>query len=133
MNEAMRYMNRRGFWIPSSEGKTLGAWIMCFLQCYACLAKIALEANVPRWALMPKHHVIHHTALELYYGSSKGLRWVMNPLSGSNQMQEDFVGKPSRLSRRVAVPAIHSRVLQRSLISVLEHVKDSDVDKRGLM
>lgn len=47
-------------------------------------------------------------------------------------MQEDFVGKPARVSRRVSVKLVHLRVLQRSLIHYLEALKVSDQDQRGM-
>ena len=43
--------------------------------------------------------------------------WVENPLSTANQMQEDYIGRPSRLSRRVHASRLHTRVLQRSLLA----------------
>ena len=39
--------------------------------------------------------------------------WVLSPLVFSVQLQEDFIGKPARVSRRVS-PKLHAlRTLQR--------------------
>ena len=58
--------------------------------------------------------------------------WTVNPLAESVQMQEDWIGRPSRLSRRVCPKLIHRRVCQRSLISVMQYLKRADKDQRGL-
>lgn len=133
MNMSMHYMNGEGFWIPSGQGKVLGRWLISFLQSYAMAAAVALEERSPRWSILPKHHCLHHCALDLYYGGDKGASWLINPVAMSNQMQEDYVGKPSRLSRRVHVQRIHERVMQRALISAHLSIKSSDEDDRGLM
>ena len=53
-----------------------------------------------------------------------------NPLSESVQIQEDFIGRPSRLSRRVSIRALHLRTLQRSLIAHEFALKAADRDNR---
>ena len=69
-----------------------------------------------RWPLLPKLHFFHHAMRDLVI-SSKELEWTLSPLVYSVQMQEDFIGKPSRVSRRVS-PKMHSqRTLQRVLLA----------------
>lgn len=133
MNIALSYMNGEGYWIPSSEAKILGEWILAFLQAYARAAAVSHGEGKPRWALLPKHHCLHHCALTLMSAEESGVRWCQNPMGTSNQMQEDFVGKPSRLSRRVSTQRLHERVMQRSLISAFNAIISSDKDDRGLM
>ena len=81
---------------------------------------------------MPKLHFIHHESLKLIR-CPENARWCINPMATSDQMQEDFVGKPSRLSRRVSVQQIHLRVVQRCLISSFIAMQASDRDERGLI
>ena len=59
--------------------------------------------------------------------------WVINPLSTSVQVQEDFIGRPSRVSRRVDARTVHQRVLDRSLICVQQALEESDRDARGIV
>ena len=81
---------------------------------------------------MPKLHFIHHESLKLIHCPAHA-KWCINPLATSDQMQEDFVGRPSRLSRRVSAQQIHLRVAQRSLISAYTAIQASDRDERGLI
>ena len=75
---------------------------------------------------------LHHESLWLIHAPAEA-EWLRNPLSNSVQLQEDYVGKPSRLSRRVAVPQVHKRVMDRSLISSYQAILASDADERGLV
>lgn len=131
MNTAMRFMYASGFWILKDRGIQLGRWLLCFLQAYQVCARITFGERRNRFPLMPKLHYIHHDSLTLIYAPPT-VKWVRNPLTTTNQMQEDYVGKPSRLSRRVAVPQLHSRVMSRCLISAYHAILASDKDERGL-
>ena len=105
---------------------------MGFLQAYSRLAGHYMRHGKVRYSIMPKLHFVHHCGMWLINGSDKG-RWVMSPLATSVQMQEDFIGKPSRLSRRVASSRlIHTRVMDRSLIATMNALKAADGDDRGL-
>ncbi|CAL1169025.1 unnamed protein product [Cladocopium goreaui] len=70
------------------------------------------------------------------YKAQRALRdsggWALSPLGESVQMEEDFIGRPSRMSRRVNPKRIHYRVCQRTLISAMIALKQSDKDDRGL-
>lgn len=132
MNLAMSYMYRAGFWLPRSHGVKLGEWMLCFLQSYQKAAYLCNRQAYNRFSLMPKLHFLHHDSLKLIH-SPDHCQWLINPLSTSNQMQEDYVGKPSRLARRVAVPLLHKRVMDRSLICAFEEIQRADQDERGLI
>ena len=80
---------------------------------------------------MPKTHYIHHGALDILNTAQRST-FVINPLAFSNQTQEDFVGRAARISRRVAVPLVHLRVIQRCLICAYQSILDADHDRRGL-
>ena len=62
--------------------------------------------------MQPKFHYLNHTWLSLLTQSKK--RWSLNPIVYSCQMQEDYIGRPSRLSRRCNPRSVSTRVLQRS-------------------
>lgn len=125
-------MYSAGFWVRRARGVKLGEWLLVFLQCYGECARHCFHDNLNRFGLMPKLHFIHHDSIRLLH-SSPDLEWIRNPMGAGVQMQEDFVGRPSRLSRRVAVPQVHRRVLDRSLISSYQAILASDVDERGLI
>ena len=87
-----------------------------FLYLYRRLAERAFETKRQLYPLLPKvhslDHIIHALALQ---GKIKGMAW--NPLILGNQMEEDFIGRPSRISRRVSPLQTSLRTLQRYLIS----------------
>lgn len=132
MNLSMSYMYASGFWIPKTEGLRLSTLLSVFLQSYTKCARVCLSEGWHRFGLMPKMHYLHHSAHRLRL---EGLRaqWVINPMSESVQMQEDYIGRPSRLSRRVSVRQLHLRVVERSLICAKQSLEQSDGDDRGLV
>ena len=50
--------------------------------------------------------------------------WAVNPLSEAAQMDEDFIGRPSRLSRRVSSRTVVRRTLERYLQGVFQKWDD---------
>ena len=85
-----------------------------FLRRYAVLAKLAHEENRSLWGLIPKAHALHHIYLTLVKQASQNLQ-PLHPLTLATQQDEDYVGRPSRLSRRVDVRQLTTRVLQTYL------------------
>ena len=77
-----------------------GAAGLLFLRMYAGLAASALESGRARFPIAPKAHYCHHSFLDLYNMSSR-FPWVVSPITFSVQIDEDFIGKVSRSSRRV--------------------------------
>lgn len=127
----MSFMYAHGFWIRSHHGEQLGKLLLGFLQAYASCARVCLREQRNRFALIPKLHMVHHTALRLMIDSGRA-DWVISPLATSAQQQEDFIGKPARLSRRVAAGRLlHTRLMERSLICSMHAIKAADQDDRG--
>ena len=97
---------------------------LCFLRLYSDLARKQFEAG-RQWLfpLYPKLHIFHHLMLRvLQQGRSFG--FATNPLMHSCQMDEDTVGRVSRISRRVNIRKVASRSLSRYLIQA--HTAFSD-------
>lgn len=83
--------------------------------------------------MTPKVHMLAHAAYSLRsQAQMPGVQWVCNPLSESNQIQEDFIGRPSRLSRRVGVRQVHTSTMYRVLILYMFGLRASDVDSRSM-
>ena len=131
MNLAMSFMYATGFWIPREQGMHLANLLLTFLQGYTTAAKLCLQSGQHRFGLMPKLHYLHHASNRLRVEARRA-EWVINPMSESVQVQEDFIGRPSRLSRRVDVRQLHMRVMERSLIASQQGLEVSDRDERGL-
>lgn len=120
-----------GYWIPKQDGRTLGNLLYRFLSQYSTCASITLQQHKRRFPMHPKCHMIAHTAHLLISQSMVG-DWVENPLATANQLQEDYIGRPARISRRVNIRSIHKSLMMRSLIVYQESLIMSDSDRRGL-
>ena len=127
MNTAISAMYHEGFFIRWPRALKISKLWLLFLQKYSQAVSIVYRRGLNRFAIIPKLHMLHHGALKLLRESQRaqedGTTWTINPLSESVQMQEDWIGRPSRLSRRVAPRRVHFRVCQRSLISVMQFLK----------
>ena len=89
---------------------------MSFLQLYQVLAQMAFEQQRPLFPLLPKIHFMDHIVRSLMTQSKiKGVAW--NPMILGNQMEEDFIGRPSRISRRVSPRLTATRTIERYLIA----------------
>ena len=136
MNTAIASLYSEGVFIRRDRAERIGKFWLLFLQKYSMAARLVYAKGKSRFAIVPKLHMLHHGALKLLREAEKahtnGTLWTSNPLSESVQMQEDYIGRPSRLSRRVNPQQIHARVCQRSLISTLTSLKAADKDRRGL-
>ena len=117
-NSLMRGLYHAGVWIPSATAAALASRGFQFLSSYTRLAKISFQRRLQRFCLIPKLHFVHHLIWELHQQSLVA-DWCLSPLAFSVQMQEDFIGKPSRISRRVSAKQKQSlRTLQRVLLSM---------------
>ena len=114
-NACLRGLYQSGVWIRCIEGHELALRGIRFLVGYGSLAKMAFSAGLRRFCLLPKLHFFHHLMVDML-GSSNN--WILNPLIFSVQLQEDFIGKPARVSRRVSAKTHALRTLQRVLFAM---------------
>ena len=71
---------------------------------------------------MPKIHILDHLFTELYDTACRGgLAFAANPLIAAVQIDEDYIGKACRVSRRTSAPQVITRVLQRLLQASYKH------------
>ena len=109
--------------MPSDRALKLGNLLTKFLVLYGRMASISHSLGLSRFQHVPKGHMLDHTAFSMTSQAATSA-WVENPLATSNQMQEDYIGRPSRLSRRVHVARLHTRVMQRSLLASAQAMAD---------
>ena len=113
-------------WISPSKSRFTAEQGHRFLRRYSELARSSMDTNRMLFVLTPKAHALHHVFQLLLEESQKGVD-SFNPLTVSVQQDEDFISRPSRLSRRVtAKPMAATRVVQRYLqacYSALLHVR----------
>ena len=87
--------------------------MMRILRGYKSLGRQALGMFVHAFLLKPKAHSLHHLAYSIRSWLETGAPLVLNPEATSCETNEDFVGRVSRLARRVGSMLVDRRVLQR--------------------
>lgn len=117
MNAMFGVLYRSGAFLTQDECSYIAQQGLEFLSCYAGMALEQYRIN-KQWMfpLYPKLHTFHHIMLETKWN---GLRvgTSCNPMIFSCQMDEDTVGRTSRLSRRVNIRRVAARSLDRYLVA----------------
>lgn len=117
INEAMSSLYHEGVFIKAVQAKVIASRGLEFLRLYANLAQICFSKRMKRFPLAPKGHYMHHQFLTLYHQSQTS-DWCLNLLVFGVQLEEDYIGKPSRLARRVSSKTTSLRVIQRTFLAV---------------
>ena len=110
---------RSDVWIPATVALSLAREGKRFLLQHGKAIRLCFEAKRTLFQLMPNIHRIDHVVddmlSECKVVGPKG--FVQNPLCFASQCDEDYIGRPSRLSRRVNIRLQIRRTLQRSLLA----------------
>ena len=131
INIAVTFLYTSGLWLRAADAKKLSKWLLCFLAHYSLLANFTIEESLRRFPMYPKLHMLCHTAIEL--GERADVSpWVLSPLAFACQQQEDFIGKPSQVSRHTNIRQAHRSVLWRSLVKVQSVLRAASKDERGM-
>ena len=101
-------------WLTSETADSIGRNGLRFMGIYMRLATMCYNDGVALFAYMPKAHVVHHI-FDTLVTAARSQAMVENPMAYGVQMDEDFIGKCSRLARRVGPSQAIVRVLERSL------------------
>ena len=115
LNTAMSELYHGDVWLTAAEARRIGRLGLYFLRAYKKLAFIFYQHGYLRFPTFPKGRMLFHTFHGLFI-SSKSLEYVLNPVIESTPMDEDFLGKVSRASRRVGTRQISKAALQRYLV-----------------
>ena len=128
INEFCRIMYSEPLWIEDAAAERFTSAGLIFLTEYRRCVYLSHRANKKLFFLQPKIHYIAHTIFEAHRQTS-ALGFCLNPLGQSCQMDEDFVGRPCRLSRRVSsrVLSTCTRSIERYLILTHSVWKDHGV------
>lgn len=69
--------------------------------------------------MRPNFHRLHHILIDMRTKSNtENIQYIISPLTTSTQADEDYIGRPSRVSRKVSVRRVVSRMIERSLIAI---------------
>ena len=119
MREALRILYAADFWVPAQEAKLAAQLGLKFLRRYSQAGTMAMEQNRMLFIVMPKAHALQHVWLELLTTASAN-DFAVNPISFAVAMSEDFIGKQSRVSRKVSSMTVVRRTIERYLQSAYD-------------
>jgi len=115
LNSMFSLLYRAGAFLTENEAAFASEQGLQFLRTYAFLAEsMYRDSKQWLWPLYPKLHVFHHLMLEMHFTGSK-VKTCPNPMLFACQIDEDTVGKTSRLSRKVNIRLVAQRALDRYL------------------
>jgi hypothetical protein len=110
----LRRLYHEEVWIPSNTASVIADKGLLFLRKHGEAIRMAFGSSRNLFLQMPNLHRFHHIAFQLKW-QSQSTDFVFNALALSSQSDEDFIGRPSRISRRVHARTVVERTLQRSL------------------
>ena len=117
INAMFRCMYAAGLFLPAEESKLCGSLGRLFIRNYCDLAELCYKQCKPYlFPLLPKIHSIDHLVMRvLQQGEAHG--FSINPIATACQMDEDAIGRVSRISRRVSSRTVVERTFRRYLAS----------------
>ena len=112
-NQSFDLMNSHSLFLDRRCTIRLYEHMTVTLNAYAWLARWCLGQDIAAFAMIYKVHAWKHEALELFNALKKqDQQFFFNPLLHSCEINEDVVGRVSRLSRRVDSRLMEQRCLQ---------------------
>ena len=115
---AIRLIHHHRLWLERSCAKNLYVNIMTLLRGYALLARSSIQLRIRAFIQKPKHHSLHHLAVFLKTELEKGATIILSPQAISCDLNEDYLGRIARLSRRVGFKLCDLRVIHRYMLKV---------------
>ena len=105
---------REDVWMTRERGIEISSHGFAFLSLQAQAATMAHRAGRALYMYMPNLHRIHHLVYSLY-DNAQISDVCLNIMVWNCQSEEDFIGRPSRVSRRVSPQQVIRRTLERAL------------------
>eukprot|EP00438_Fugacium_kawagutii_P033436 Skav208822 [mRNA] locus=scaffold667:186295:199814:+ [translate_table: standard] len=96
---------------------------MTMLRAYSVLGNTALRLKIRAYIQKPKHHALHHVAFWVKQQLKTSTPLVLSPATFNCDMNEDYVGRVARLSRRVSIRLCDMRVAQRIFLKTAALLK----------
>ena len=101
-------------WIWHTDAVEICSHGFRFLELLGQAARSAYDQGRALFLFQPNLHRLHHL-FYLEFDQAQVSDWVMNVAVFSCQTDEDYIGRPARVSRRVAPQRVIQRTLERTL------------------
>ena len=118
IDEAMHALYVNDVWLEKQVAVEIGKMGLQHMKLYMEMATLCFQQRMPQFIFMPKSHICNHIFWEL---ATCATPYIISPLAHAVQVDEDMVGRCSRLSRRVSPRQVVLRVLQRGLRASYAH------------
>ena len=115
LNIFLRGLYESDVFLESERAHYLGEQGLRFLRRYSWCASESVRQGRCLFLLLPKAHCLQHICLNDLVLDSQIYTKIVNPIVYSVQMLEDYVGRNSRLSRRIHPSSVTKRAVQRHL------------------
>ena len=114
----LKMVHHHKLWMERPCAKKFYVVALTLLRGYAVLGRRSLGLGIRAFIQKPKHHALHHIALAVRDRLVQGDPLVSNPQMTACEINEDYLGRISRLSRRVGFRLVDLRVAQRYFLKV---------------
>ena len=111
--EFCRALHSHGLFVSRDCGTYMYIQAMRTLRGYKLVSQRALVLGIRACILKPKSHALHHIAYTLKTQPLSGSPLIINPELNACDVNEDYIGRISRLSRKVGAQVVDLRVIQR--------------------
>ena len=108
-----RSIHGHNLWMDRVCARRLYVDLMRFLRGDQLLGSLCLQRRLRAFLLKPKNHSLAHLALHIREQLAMGAPFILNIECYSCGQDEDFIGRVSRLSRKVSVRTQGKRIFQR--------------------
>ena len=109
---------RHKLWLERECARRFYVAMMTLLRGYTLLARRSMVLRIRAFVQKPKCHALHHIAHTLKKELEKGSTLIASPAMSACDMNEDFMGRISRLSRRVGFKLCDLRVFHRYFFKI---------------
>ena len=126
---ALRMVHHHPLWLERECARFLYINMMTLLRAYALLGKKAIDLKIRAFIQKPKAHALHHIAYQLKTQLLSGASLVASPQMNACDINEDFLGRISRLSRRVGFRLVDLHVCERYFLKISTLIKRKHLRK----
>ena len=124
-------MHSHDLWLPHGCAGYMMKQGMCALRAYSFCGRVAMEQDRKRlFCMRPKFHYWAHTIFEMKRSYEDSHPQTLSPAIFNCEMNEDFIGKVSRISRHVSPRLTILRTLQRYGVAFQARLRRMNAQKR---
>ena len=115
----LRLVHHHGLFLERDCARLLYINLMTLLRGYSFLGRRrCLEIGYRAFIQKPKLHALHHQAFALKSALERGQVLILSPQATACEVNEDFIGRVSTLSRRVGFRMCDLHVCERMFLKV---------------